>query len=165
MAADFWKGAGGPIVSAGLGLLSAPFEIMSQRRQQDIMRSGLEAQLRAQNAALETNAMLSREGLYGQLGQALGAQNFSQIAADLDFGRQQRAKELELGPFAEKQMAFDVDKARREFGLAGSTEVREARQRENREALKRSLFEKGNLAEWTGMFGRKKPVDVSTLVV
>lgn len=152
---SFWEGAGGPIASAGLGLLTAPFQIMGERRKQDVMKSGLEAQLRATGDALATNAMLSREGLYAQQGQALGAQNFSQIAAQLDYGRQQRAKELELGPFAEKQIAFDVDKARREFGLGESAEVRESRRRETNNKLNQTLAER--LAITNAMFGGIAP--------
>jgi hypothetical protein len=162
-ATDFWSGAGGPLVSAGVGLIGLPFQIASQRRQQDITRSGIEAQLRAQNAALETNAMLSREGMYGQLGESLGARVFGQTAADLEFGRQRRGRELELGPFAEKQLAWDTDRARRQFGLENSLEAREQSQRENRAALKRSLAEReGAMA---GMFGRIAPRDVGTMFV
>jgi hypothetical protein len=162
-ATDFWSGAGGPLVSAGVGLIGLPFQIASQRRQQDITRSGIEAQLRAQNAALETNAMLSREGMYGQLGESLGARVFGQTAADLEFGRQRRGRELELGPFAEKQLAWDTDRARRQFGLESSLEAREQSQRENRAALKRSLAEReGAMA---GMFGRIAPRDVGTMFV
>jgi hypothetical protein len=161
MTADFWSGAGGPIASAAVGLVGLPFQIASQRRQQDIMRSGLEAQLRAQNAALETNAMLSREGMYGQLGESTAARNFGQIAADLDFARQQRAKELELGPFAEKQLAFDTDRARRQFDLASSAQAREVGQRANKQALEDKMA--GYLAAGRGMFGPIAPVNVGTM--
>lgn len=162
-ASSFWSGAGGPLVSAGIGLLSTPFQIASQRRQQDIMRSGMEAQLRAQNAALETNAMLGREGMYGQLGESLGARVFGQTAADLDFGRQFRAKNWELGPGAEKQLAIDAERYRRPFDINASAAAREQSQRENREALKRSLAEKEGVM--AGMFGRIAPRDVGTMFV
>jgi hypothetical protein len=160
-ATDFWSGAGGPLVSAAVGLVGLPFQIASQRRQQDITRSGIEAQLRAQNAALETNAMLGREGMYGQLGESLGARVFGQTAADLEFGRQRRGRELELGPFAEKQLAWDTDRARRQFGLGSSLEAREQSQREHRKNLEEKMA--GYLAQGRGMFGPIGPVNVGTM--
>ena len=158
---DFWSGAGGPLASAAVGLVGLPFQIASQRRQQDIMRSGLEAQLQAQNAALQTNTMLSREGMYGQLGESTAARNFGQIAADLDLARQQRAKELELGPFAEKQLAFDTERARRQFDLGSSAQALAASQLANKEALKEKLA--GYLGAGRGMFGPIAPVNVGAM--
>lgn len=163
MATDFWKGAGGPLLSAGIGLVGLPFQIASQQRQQDIMRSGLEAQLRAQNAALETNAMLNREGMYGQLGESTAARTFGQTAADLEFGRQLAGKQWELGPGAEKQLAFDTERARREADIRSSAAAREATQRANREVLKQSMSERE--AQMAGMFGRIAPRDVGTMFV
>jgi hypothetical protein len=160
-ATDFWSGAGGPLVSAGVGLIGLPFQIASQRRQQDITRSGIEAQLRAQNAALETNAMLSREGMYGQLGESLGARVFGQTAADLEFGRQQKGRELELGPFAEKQLAWDTERARRQFDLTGSALAREQSQREHRKNLEEKMA--GYAAGGRFMFGPIGSVDVNKI--
>jgi|688.fasta_scaffold115290_3 hypothetical protein len=162
-ATDFWSGAGGPLVSAGVGLIGLPFQIASQRRQQDITRSGIEAQLRAQNAAIENSAMLGREGWYAQLGESLGARNFGQTAADLDFGRQLKAQEWQLGPGAEKESAIFSDRARRGFALQNFIDAREQSQRANREALKASLAEKE--AAMAGMFGRIAPRDVGTMFV
>lgn len=162
-ASSFWSGAGGPLVSAGIGLLGTPFNIASQRRQQDIMRSGMEAQLRAQNAALETNAMLGREGMYGQLGESLGARVFGQTAADLDFGRQFRAKNWELGPGAEKQLAIDAERYRRPFDLNASAAAREESQRKNRTDLIRSLTERN--AGMAQAFGPVAPFKIDAMFV
>lgn len=159
----FWNGAGGPIVSAGIGLVGLPFQIASERRKQDAMLSGLEASLRAQNATRETDAMLGREGMYGQSGESLGARVFGQTAADLEFGRQLAGKQWEMGPGAEKQLAFDTERARRQFDLVGSAASREASQRANREELKKSLAERE--AQMAGMFGRIAPRDVGTMFV
>lgn len=163
MATDFWKGAGGPLLSAGIGLVGLPFQIASQNRQQDIMRSGMEAQLRAQNAALETNAMLNREGMYGQLGESAAARTFGQTAADLEFGRQLAGKQWEMGPGAEKQLAFDTERARREYDIRNSVAAREATQRANRETLKQSMSERE--AQIAGIVGRIAPRDVGTMFV
>lgn len=162
-ASDFWSGGAGPIVSAGIGLLGMPFEIARQEGLKETMRSGKEAELRALNSTIETNAMLGREGMYGQLGESLGARVFGQTAADLDFGRQFRAKNWELGPGAEKQLAIDAERYRRLFDLNASSAAREQSQRENREALKRTLAEKeGALA---GIFGRIAAQNVGTRYV
>lgn len=148
-ASSFWSGGAGPIISAGIGLASLPFEIARQEGLKETMRSGKEAELRALNATIETNAMLGREGMYGQLGESLGARVFGQTAADLDFGRQFRAKNWELGPGAEKQLAIDAERYRRPFDINASAAAREQRQRENREALKRSVAEKTALLDAT----------------
>lgn len=162
-ASSFWSGAGGPLVSAGLGLVGLPFQIASQQRQQDIMRSGLEAQLRAQNAALETSSMLNREGMYAQLGESLGARTFGQTAADLEFGRQMRGREFELGPGAEKQLAMDAERAKRDRFARISPETQQAQMFENFLNMKKRQAEiEGPMA---AMFGPKAPTRISTMVV
>jgi len=70
---------------------------------------------------------------------------------------------FETGPLAERRMALATEGQRRGFGLANSAEAREVSQRENREALKRSLAEKQG--QMMGTFGRIAPVDVGTLFV
>jgi hypothetical protein len=160
-ATDFWSGAGGPLVSAGVGLIGLPFQIASQRRQQDITRSGIEAQLRAQNAAIENSAMLGREGWYAQLGESLGARNFGQTAADLDFGRQLKAQEWQLGPGAEKESAIFSDRARRGFALQNFIDARELSQRERRKNLEEKMA--GYVAGGRGMFGPIGAVDVTKI--
>lgn len=162
-AAGFWSGAGGPIASAALGLVGLPFQIAGQRRQQDIMRSGLEAQLRAQNSALETNTMLNRESMYGQLGESLGARVFGQTAADLEFGRQLEAREQELGRFADKDIGYRSDISRRERAAAISPERQQAQRFENLLAMKREQARAE--APMAAMFGRKAPTNVSSMVV
>jgi hypothetical protein len=162
-AGGFFAGAGGPAITAALGAVGLPFEIASRRRQQDIMRSGLEAQLRAQNAALETNTMLSREGMYGQLGESLGARLFGQTAADLEKGRQFEARKWELGPGAEKDLAFRSDLGRRERSAAVSQDTQSAKRFENLLNMKRRQAEiEGGMA---AMFGPKAPTNVSRMVV
>lgn len=160
-ATDFWSGAGGPIASAAVGLVGLPFQIASQRRQQDITRSGIEAQLRALNAGLETNAMLGREGWYAQLGESLGARNFGQTAADLDFGRQLKAQEWQLGPGAEKESAIFSDRARRGFALENFIDARELSQAKHKKDLELSLLQRrGALAD---LLGPVAPRDVGTM--
>jgi hypothetical protein len=162
-ASGFWSGAGGPLVSAGIGLVGLPFQIASQQRQQDIMRSGLEAQLRAQNSALETSAMLNREGMYAQLGENLGARVFGQTAADLEFGRQQRGREWELGPGFEKELAGITEGARRSRFAKISPEAQAAQRFENLLNMKRNQAQiEGGMA---AMFGPKAPTNVSSMVV
>ena len=141
----------------GAGLFTAA---QTNRARRDIAN----AQMAAAADQLQWQTALARETAKGQLGGEIG----SRVAQgtwmpDIELGRQREAAMFEAGPLAERQLALDVDRARREFGLTQSAEAREARQRENREALKRSLAEKeGQLA---GMFGRIAPRDVSTLFV
>jgi len=162
-ASDFWSGAGGPLASAGLGLIGLPFQIAGQRRQQDIMRAGLEAQLRSQNAALETSAMFNREGLGAQMGEALSGRNFIPIASDLEFGRQKLAQGLNYGVFGDKELGYRSDVSRRERSAAISPEKQEAQRFENLLAAKKAQTQiEGPLV---AMFGRKAPTNVSSMVV
>jgi hypothetical protein len=161
-AAGFWSGAGGPIASAGLGLIGLPFQIAGQRRQQDIMRSGLEAQLRAQNSALETNTMLNRESMYGQLGESLGARVFGQTAADLEFGRQLEGEKARRR-FADQDIGYNSEISRRERSAAISPERQQALRFENLLAMKREQARAE--APMAAMFGRKAPTNVSSMVV
>lgn len=162
-ASSFWSGGAGPIISAGIGLASLPFEIARQEGLKETMRSGKEAELRALNASIETNAMLGREGMYGQLGEGLGARVFGQTAADLDFGRQFRAKNWELGPGAEKQLAIDAERYRRPFDINASTAAREESQRKNRTDLIRSLTERN--AGMAQAFGPVAPFKIDAMFV
>jgi hypothetical protein len=162
-AAGFWAGAGGPIASAAIGLAGLPFQIAGQRRQQDIMRSGLEAQLRAQNAALESSAMLNREGLGAQMAEALSGRNFIPIASDLEFGRQKLAQGLNYGVFGDKELGYRSETSRRERSAAISPERQQAQRFENLLAMKRGQAQAE--APMAAMFGRKAPTNVSSMVV
>lgn len=123
-----------------------------------------QAQLAAAADQLKWQTMLARDTAKGQMGSEIA----SRVAQgtwmpDIEFGRQKEAAMFAAGPLAERQLALETEAKRREFGLAGSAEARELRQRENREALKRALAERE--AGMAGMFGRRAPVDVSTLFV
>lgn len=141
----------------GVGLYGAA---QANRTRRDIAN----AQMAAAADQLGWQTALARETAKGQLGGEIGGRVFqSTVAPDLELSRQRQAEMFAAGPLAERGLAMDVERARREFGLTQSAEAKEARQRENREALKRSLAEKeGQLA---GMFGRIAPRDVSTLFV
>jgi hypothetical protein len=161
--AGFWAGAGGPIASAAIGLAGLPFEIAGRRRQQDIMAAGLEAQLRSQNAALESSAMFNREGLGAQMGEALSGRNFIPIASDLEFGRQKLAQGLNYGVFGDKELGYRSEASRRDRSAAISRERQEAQRFENLLAAKKAQTQtEGPLA---AMFGRKAPTNVSSMVV
>ena len=162
-AAGFWSGAGGPIASAGLGLIGLPFQLAGQGKQRELMSAGLEAQLRAQNSALETNTMLNRESMYGQLGESLGSRVFGQTAADLEFGRQLEARKWQLGPEADKLQAYNSETSRRDRAAAISPEHQQAQRFKNLLDMKRAQAQAE--APMAAMFGRKAPTNVSSMVV
>lgn len=151
-------------VTLGLGVAGIGASLFGANAANQTRASIANAQMAAAADQLKWQTMLGREQAKGQLGAELGSRIFqSTVAPDLEFGRQKEAAMFAAGPLGERQLALDTERARREFGLSQSAEAREARQRENREALKRSLAEKeGQLA---GMFGRIAPRDVSTLFV
>ena len=163
-ASGFWSGAGGPLVSAGVGLVGLPFQIASQQRLTDALVSGTEAQLRAHNAAIESNYYLNQLGLKAQQAENLGARVFGQTAADLEFGRQQRGREWELGPGFEKELAGITEGARRSRFAKISPETQAAQRFENLLNMKRNQVAQieGGMA---AMFGPKAPTNVSSMVV
>jgi len=151
-------------VTLGLGAAGIGASLFGANAANQTRASIANAQMAAAADQLKWQTMLGREQAKGQLGAELGSRIFqSTVAPDLEFGRQKEAAMFAAGPLGERQLALDTERARRAFGLSQSAEARESRQRENREALKRTLAEKeGQLA---GIFGRIAPRDVSTLFV
>lgn len=122
------------------------------------------AQMAAAADQLKWQTMLGREQAKGQFGSEIANRVFqSTVAPDLEFGRQREAAMFAAGPLGERQLALDTERARRQFALGESEDVRNQRQRENREALKRTFAEKQ--AQMAGMFGRIAPQEVSTYFV
>lgn len=161
------RGGGGVAfdpVTLGLNVAGIGASLFGANAANKTRASSANAQMAAAADQLKWQTMLGREQAKGQLGAELGSRIFqSTIAPDLEFGRQKEAAMFAAGPLGERQLALDTERARGQFALSQSAEAREARQRENREALKRTLAEKeGQLA---GMFGRIAPRDVSTLFV
>jgi hypothetical protein len=151
-------------VTLGLGVAGIGASLFGANAANQTRANIANAQMAAAADQLKWQAMLGREQAKGQMGSEIGSRVFqSTVAPDLEFGRQKEAAMFAAGPLGERQLALDVERARRQFGLGQSAEARESKQRENREALKRSLAEKET--QMAGMFGRRAPVDVSTLFV
>jgi hypothetical protein len=151
-------------VTLGLGVAGIGASLFGANAANQTRANIANAQMAAAADQLKWQTMLGREQAKGQMGSEIGSRVFqSTVAPDLEFGRQREAAMFAAGPLGERQLALDVERARRQFGLGQSAEAREAKQRENREALKRSLAERE--AGMAGMFGRRAPVDVSTLFV
>jgi len=151
-------------VTLGLGVANIGASLFGASAANQTQANIANAQMAAAADQLKWQTMLGREQAKGQLGAELGSRIFqSTVAPDLEFGRQKEAAMFAAGPLGERQLALDVERARRQFGLTQSAEAREARQRENREALKRSLAERE--AGMAGMFGRIAPRDVGTMFV
>lgn len=151
-------------VTLGLGVANIGASLFGASAANQTQANIANAQMAAAADQLKWQTMLGREQAKGQLGAEIGSRIFqSTVAPDLEFGRQKEAAMFAAGPLGERQLALDVERARRQFGLTQSAEAREARQRENREALKRSLAERE--AGMAGMFGRIAPRDVGTMFV
>lgn len=151
-------------VTLGLGAANIGASMFGASQARQAQASIANAQMAAAADQLKWQTMLARDTAKGQLGAEIGSRVFqSTVAPDIEFGRQREAAMFEAGPLGERQLGLDVERARRQFGLEGSAEVREAKQRENREALKRSLAERE--ATMAGMFGRIAPREVGTFFV
>jgi hypothetical protein len=151
-------------LTAGLGLASAGIGALAGMGAQKTQASIANAQMAAAADQMKWNVLHGRDiakfGEGGNIGARVAQGTWM---PDLEFGRQREAAMFETGPLAERRLALATEGQRRGFGLANSAEAREVSQRENREALKRSLAEKQG--QMMGTFGRIAPVDVSTLFV
>lgn len=151
-------------VTLGLGAASIGASMFGANQAREAQANIANAQMAAAADQLKWQTMLARETAKGQLGAEIGSRVFqSTVAPDIEFGRQREAAMFEAGPLGERRLGLDVERARRQTGLEGSAEARELRQRENREALKRSLAERE--ATMAGMFGRIAPREVGTFFV
>ena len=162
------SGSGGGMafdpLTAGLGLASAGIGAIAGIGAQRTQASAAQAQMAAAADQMKWNILHGRDmakfGEGGNIGARVAQGTWM---PDLEFDRQREAAMFEAGPLAERKMALQTEGLRRGFGLANSAESREISQRENREALKRSLAEKQG--QMMGTFGRIAPVDVNTLFV
>jgi hypothetical protein len=159
------SGSGGGMfdpLTAGLGLASAGIGAIAGIGANRTQASIANAQMAAAADQMKWNVLHGRDmakfGEGGNIGARVAQGTWM---PDLEFDRQREAAMFETGPLAERRMATQTEGLRRGFGLANSAESREISQRENREALKRSLAEKQG--QMMGMFGRIAPVDVNTL--
>lgn len=160
------SGSGGGMafdpLTAGLGLASAGIGAIAGFGANRTQASIANAQMAAAADQMKWNILQGRDmakfGEGGNIGARVAQGTY---LPDLDFTRQKDAALFETGPLAERRMAFETEGRRRGFGLANSAESREISQRENRDALKRSLAERQG--QMMGMFGRIAPVDVNTL--
>jgi len=144
----------------GLGAISAGVNLFGGLNQAATSANIAQAQMAAQNAAI----MEGREQAKGALASSMFGPLFAAGAGgDIAFGREKEAAMFKTGPLSERTRAQEIDFRRALTGLEGSAEARELRQRENREALKRSLAEKE--ATMAGMFGRIAPREVGTYFV
>jgi len=147
-------------LSLGLGAVSAGFNFLSGQNQAATSANIAQAQLAAQNAAI----LEGREQAKGALGSAMFGPLFAAGAGgDVAFGREKAASMFKTGPLAERERAQELDFRRGLGGLEGSVASVEQQQRENKEALKRSLVERE--AAMAGMLGKIAPREVGTYFV
>lgn len=131
-------------LSLGSSLLSGIFGMGQARTAASIAQ----AQLKAQNQAF----LEARELNKGQLGASMWGPIFQAgVGGDVAFAREKRARELELGPFAEKELGLNTESARRERLARISPEAKEAARFENKLAIDRALAERRAVTD--AMFG------------
>lgn len=151
-------------VTLALGAANIGFSAWAANKANKTRADIANAQMALGRDELKWKTALARETAKGGMATDIGNRVSSYtVSPDLELGRQREAAMFAAGPLGERQLALDVDRGRREIGLKGSAEAKELRRRENLEALKRSVAEKE--AQFAGIFGRRAPVDVSTLVV
>ena len=153
------KGMFDPL-TLGLGAINAGFGFLSGQNQDATSASIAEAQLAAQNAAIQEN----REKIKGELASNIGNRVWQTgPGADIAFTRDMKAALFETGPLAERRLNQEIGFRRGLNALEGSAAFIDQKQRENKEALKRSLLEReGALA---AAFGKIAPREVGTYFV
>ena len=160
------SGSGGGMafdpLTAGLGLASAGIGAIAGIGAQRTQASIANAQMAAAADQMKWNVLHGRDmakfGEGGNIGARVAQGTWM---PDIEFGRQKEASMFETGPLAERRLALATEGQRRGFGLANSAESKEITQRQNRDALKKTLAERQG--QMMGMFGRIAPVDVNTL--
>ena len=121
-------------------------------------------QMQTARQRLDAEVMMNRDmakfNMAGKIGDRTAAYGYG---ADLDFGRQERAKRQDLGEFADMRYANTMRNMRgeRDFELSGLT--RNMRDQASRRRMKESLA--SQLAAGRGMFGPIAPVNVSDMVI
>jgi len=154
------KGMAFDPLTLGLGAVSSGFNFLSGMNQAATSANGAQAQLAAQNAAIEEGRAQTKAAL----GSTIFQKAFDATTGeDLAFGRGLREAMFKTGPLAERQRAQEMEGRRGLVGLEGSAASQEARQKANREALKQSLAERQ--AGMAGMFGPIAARDVGTFFV
>jgi hypothetical protein len=145
----------------GVGNLAAG--IFGGMGQQRAAAQSMQAQLDAQKAGTEAGARIAREQAYGQLGENIAARLAGERAAELGYGLQKRAKEWELGPGFDRNLANAWQSAMRSQAAQLTPESKEISQRENRRRMRETLAEKQ--AAMAGLFGPIAPQSATNLFV
>ena len=137
------------LFSAGSSMFGANKAEEAARRSDNTSKQIAQAQLDAQRAGI----LESRELAKGNLGFGMWDKVFSAgTGADLDFDRNKTAALFQRSTLDPMDFANKRDDFRARLGMEGSLEAKELNQRQNREALKRTLAEKRGGME--GIFGR-----------
>lgn len=137
------------LFSAGSSMFGANKASQAARESDNTSKQIAQAQLDAQRAGIEESRNLAK----GNLGFGIFDKVFNAgTGADLDFGRQRNAAMFQRSTLDPMDLANKRDDFRARLGMEGSLEAKELNQRQNREALKRTLAEKRGGME--GIFGR-----------
>jgi len=151
-------------VTLGLGAANIGLSAWAANKADRTRREVADAEMRAAGDQLKWQTALARETAKGGLASDIGNRVFSAtIAPDLEAYRQKEAAMFAAGPLGERQLALDVERGRREVGLKGSAEAKQLRQEQRQAELKQTLAARE--AQFAGIFGKRAPVDVSTLFV
>lgn len=145
------------IMGAGMGL-NAIFGAIGARNQAATQANIAEAQLAAQNAAMQEARSLQK----GQMGMGMFNTIFGATTApDLEFGRQLSAKRKEFSEFLPKQMGLGREQARWQTAFELSPDVRELSRKERMGRLQETIA--GYMAQPTGMFGPIRRINIEAL--
>ena len=137
-------------LTLGLGAFNIGASLFGANQAAKTQANIANAQMAAAADQLKWQTMLGRETAKGQAGQEMAGRIAQGTwMPDLELGRQMFARNKELREFAPVQMALNTEGIRRGFDLNASAAAREQSQRENREALKRSVAEKTALLDAT----------------
>lgn len=126
-------------LTLGLGAINAGFGFLSGQNQAATSASIAQAQLAAQNAAIQEN----REKIKGELASNIGNRAWQTgPGADIAFTRDMKAAMFKTGPLAERERAQELDFRRGLGGLEGSVASIEQQQRKNKDLLRDYLNRK-----------------------
>jgi hypothetical protein len=145
----------------GAGNLAAG--IFGGMGQQRAAAQSMQAQFDAQRAGTEAGARIAREQAYGQLGENIASRLAGERAAEFGYGLAKRAKEWELGPGFDRNLANAWQSTMRSQAAQLTPEAKLISQRETRRKLRETTAEQQ--ARLAGLLGPIAPQSATNLFV
>jgi hypothetical protein len=148
------------IAMAGIG---GAAQLFGGIRSSNAMSDAAYNQAQATKYSADRAAQAGIDVAKGNLAQAMFGANFASQEKDLDFFRQRAAAFDKFGPLGDARRESQRRDMESQFGFYERGDVKAARQRRNKEAMKQEIVRQN--AKMAGMFGPIAPISVRSMAV